>query len=494
MLVVVQFPISDARAFATTPTARLSVPEWPEPVTFGNPQFVRQFGPAAERTLGPDAAWTDERVYCRARRAVKFPNLRQARVRAGAATVQPFVVFRRLFCDRTTAVTRVEIGFAAKLPTWAPGMAATTVESMVRDFLGLDTDVFDRERGTHVRADLSEQGPRLARLFAFATSRRRGAAATPEELALVGYGRPTVVAEFDDAEVLALPQGARPIEDANLSDAELVFYGQTTSMGPVPAWLLRRGKTPEPVLRSLRLCLLRLHAEGECLDRVLSHVHAGRITYEHGTPPSDRLSQYLDDSTAILEKRRSRGIQQSQLLAAMNAAASVALPFKTEASLDGISGVQRQIRIKVERYALERSGPRVEAGGTYVDSRSNVNVQGSTVNAPITGSINAQQISDSFKSVVTSSASDEVKEAVVELKAAIDQILPTLAEAEAKKVSTSFDIIAKQAAEPDPIEALVLAAGKTLVEVGQRVGDLAKPISAGVNAVLNALKFAAILL
>jgi hypothetical protein len=110
MLLVVQFPISDARAFASVPTARLDLPEWPEPRTYGNPQFVRRFGAAAERSLGPDAAWTDERVYCRARRALKFPGLRLARIRAGDVTVRPYIAFRRLFCDRTTAVARVELG------------------------------------------------------------------------------------------------------------------------------------------------------------------------------------------------------------------------------------------------------------------------------------------------------------------------------------------------------------------------------------------------
>lgn len=494
MLVVVQLPISDARAFATSPTARLDVPTWPEPVIFGNPQFVRRFGPATERSLGPDVAWTDERVYCHARRAIKFPELRQARLRAGEATVQPFLVFRRLFCDRTTAVTRIEIGFAAELPLWAPRLAPAAVESMVRDVLALDTDVFDRELGHTVRADLSQQSNRLARLFAFATSRRKGSVATPEELALVQYGRPMVVAEFDDGEVPGLPRGARPIENANVGDAELVFYDQRTSMGRVPVWVMKRGTTPEPVLRSLRLCLLRLHAERECLDRVLGHVHSGRISYEHGTGPSDRLSQYLDDSTAILEKSWSRGIKQSQLLAAMNAAESVALPLKTQASLDGISGVKRQIRMKVERYALARSGPRVELGATYVDNRSNVNVQDAIVNAPITGSVNAEQISGSFNSVVNSNASPEVKDAIAELKTAVEQLLPTLPDADAKKVTASFDLIAKQAAEPEPIEAFVQAAGKTLIQVGERVGELAKPISSAVNAVLSALKFAAILI
>lgn len=180
----------------------------------------------------------------------------------------------------------------------------------------------------------------------------------------------------------------------------------------------------------------------------------------------------------------------------MNAAETVAPPFGTQGLLDRIAGVQRQIRVKVGRYAIERSGPRVEveAGGQFVDNRGGVNAQNSTFNAPVVGTLTADQISGSFNTVVNSNAAPEVKDAIAELKRAVDQVVPQLDEAEARKVATSFDIIAKQAAEPDPIELIVQAAGKTLVEVGERVSELAKPISVAVNTVLSALKFAAILI
>jgi hypothetical protein len=108
------------------------------------------------------------------------------------------------------------------------------------------------------------------------------------------------------------------------------------------------------ILRSLRLCLLRLNAERECLDRVLAHITGKRITYEAGTETGNRLVQYLDDSTKLLQKQRTRGVHQSQLLAAMDASEAVARPFGTEEVLDRIADVQRQIRAKVQRYAAER--------------------------------------------------------------------------------------------------------------------------------------------
>ena len=492
MLVVVQFPISDARAFSTLPSARLDVPSWPAPQVFGNPQFIRSFGPAALRRGGPDAAWTDEASYCEAHRAIRFPGLRQARLRAGDLTVQPLMAFRRVFCTQNSAVSRVEIGITGRLAHTTLSQAA--VEPLVRDVLGLDTRVYDPARKSQVTADLSDQALRLARLFALATSRRKPPGLlTPEDLRLVDFGRPMVVVEFDDKEVLAVPKGARRVEQVKVGTSELAFYDQRTPGGEIPVWVLRRVSTPEPVLRSFRLCLLRLHAERECLDRVLAHVNTGHITYDEGSPPSERLSQYLNDATAVLDRKWACGVDQSELLRAMEAAEATAQPNRTKYALDGIAGIRKQILRKVRAHELELSAPRVEAGGLLVDKRTVVNADGAHVGGNLIGSIEAEQITNSFNKVTGSDAPADVKAAVAQLQAAIEQVLPTLTKPEAEKVKASVDIIATQATATEPIEAFVQAAGKTLVEVGETVGELAKPISTAVNAVLKALKFAALL-
>lgn len=495
MLLVVQFPISDARAFASTPTSRLDVPEWPDPQTYGNPQFVRRFGPAEERNLGPDAAWTDERVYCQARRAIRFPEMRSARLRAGNFTLAPRVAFRRLFCDRTTAVVRVELGFAGKLSIQADALGPTAVESAVRDLLALETDVFDPSRGT-VRAGLIDQGQRLARLFAFASSRRRGSTATVQEQGLVRYGHPMVVAEFDQDEVVAFPKGSRNIDGVIPGDAEVAYFDRL----PVPVWLLRRGTVAEPVLRSLRLCLLRLHAERECLDRVLAHVLYGRITYAAGTGVGDRLVQYLDDSTKLLEKQRTRGVQQSDLMAtmtaalleAMTAAEKASRPLETQAILDRITYVQRQIRVKVERYLVEHSGPKIGDGGIYMEKNDGVVITGGTQTGPIVGQVIASQISGSFNTVVNSGAGADIQAAMTQLSAAIEKLLPKVGESDQSTIADSVDILAKQAVKPKPDQDFVRTAGTKLIEIAKTVTELATPVATAVNAVLGVLKFAAI--
>jgi hypothetical protein len=171
----------------------------------------------------------------------------------------------------------------------------------------------------------------------------------------------------------------------------------------------------------------------------------------------------------------------------MNAAETAAPPFETQAMLDRITAVQRRIGEKVRRYAIERS-----KGAMFVDNRGGVNAPGSTFTGPVTGTINAQQISGSFTTVANSNALPEVKDAMAELKAAVEQLLPNVSESERTTIADSVDILAKQAVKPDPIEGFVRTAGSTLIELGKRVGEHAEPIAKAVNAVLSALKFAAI--
>jgi len=497
MLLVVQFPISDARPFASAATSRLDVPDWPDPRTYGSPQFVRRFGPALARRRGPDAAWMDERFYCNARRAIAFPDLRTVRLHAGEPVMMPVCLFRRLFCDGSRSVVRVEVGVGDHRSTPIDQLGPRHVAPLIRDLLALDTEVFDQARGM-VRAKLSEQGQRLARLYAFATSRRTPGVISTAEMRLVQFGLPMAIAEFDDIELTGFPDEVAMVDSAIAGDAELGFLNLRTSWGPIPIWLLRRGTTPEAELRSLRLCLMRLHAERECLELVIGHIASERIAIEPGTDAGDRLERYLDDSTRLVQKDRTRAVQQSQIVSAMSASERVETPFATDVLSDRIAGIKRQVRIKVERYANERGASRavtqvtVESGGVYVNE--GVYAPQGNFYGTVVGKVIADQISGSFNTVANSPASTETKDAIASLKTSVEEMIPKLDnEADAKKAARSFETLSNEVASADPVEGIVKAAGETLVQIGNSVGELAKPISTAVNAVLAALKFAAII-
>ncbi|MGO9180937.1 MAG: hypothetical protein ACLQBX_18770 [Candidatus Limnocylindrales bacterium] len=390
---------------------------------------------------------------------------------------------------------RVEVGLDTDPRSPVRALGGRDVERAVAGVLTLPTQVFEGADGL-VNARMYEQASRLARLYAYATSRRKGAHASREELDLVVSGRPMVVVEFGKDELRKLPRRAIVIEAAIRGPGVFAYYEHPTSQGTIPVWFVARGDAPYPALRSLRLCLLRLHAERECLDLVLAHIAARRLDYIAGSEGADARDRYLDDATQILEKRWSRGIHQSELVTAMNAVERVERPFATQALLDEIEGIRRQVRVKVERYVQERAAPRVtvEKGGIYMAGDAGIVAPGGNFYGTTVGKVIADQINSSFNTLASSTASSDVKEAVSTLKARVDELIPKLpGEGEKKQAARMFENLTREAATADPVESVVRGAGEAIAGFGSKVAELAGPIAAAVNGVLAALKFAAII-
>jgi hypothetical protein len=81
---------------------------------------------------------------------------------------------------------------------------------------------------------------------------------------LVSDGRPLVILSVNPGELAAMPTAAQLIQPSPVANTELAFLNLVTNWGAVPVWILRAGEF-DAMARSLRLNLLRLHAEHEVL-------------------------------------------------------------------------------------------------------------------------------------------------------------------------------------------------------------------------------------
>jgi hypothetical protein len=80
MFAVMQFPIADGRRFVdgANPSGAAPRPRRPDSkqLNWGPPpDYLRYFGRVVERQQGKRSAWTDDRAYFRADRAVRFVDL-----------------------------------------------------------------------------------------------------------------------------------------------------------------------------------------------------------------------------------------------------------------------------------------------------------------------------------------------------------------------------------------------------------------------------------
>jgi hypothetical protein len=152
LLIVVQFPMGDARVLSSEGSGRLSRPDWGNIDTFGNTQFVRYFGPVVDRRKPADVAWADERFFCHAKHAMALPDLQASRdIRCA---------FRRLFVAEGKVVARIEVGFSPTVPVGETPEALVAVPLSI----GRLAARVPEEGGPGSTRPLISQGRRLARL------------------------------------------------------------------------------------------------------------------------------------------------------------------------------------------------------------------------------------------------------------------------------------------------------------------------------------------
>jgi hypothetical protein len=512
MLVVVQFPIVDARSFVPGAAERLDLPDWPTPPTELNPQFFRSFGPAVRRRRGPDAAWIDERVFCRANRGLRLLDLghaslgleserqltsiRRGRLHSRVSELLPVCAFRRLLYDGE-AVGRVEVGIghsprAARLR----GLEGAELFAIVQDILSTPTEVA-QIAGPAVRRPLILQGGNLGKLFERASTRSSGA--SDAGTGLVEGGMPLVVVEFQRGEVKRLPPQFRAVNVAQTEGAELAFAWLKLEQGTIPVWFLGRGSASPQSLRSLRLCLLRLHAERVALDLTLRQLRRGRVTFDAESEAGERLQAYLNRATRVVERDQVGGISQSALLAAFDAADTVLRPEDRTELVERLAQSRNQVLRKIQKYEAKRGYVREIHATYYVEGdlveHNEQNITGGTIYGNVTNKIAAAKIDGSLNTVTNSTAPPELKEALTLLNDEVKALIRQLEEqgVGTEKVADAANLLetfTKQATEDRPLKEVLIAAGTGLADAAKAVSERVAPIAGAVTTVMKLLGFA----
>jgi hypothetical protein len=466
MLTVVQFPIADFRRVAGWAEVPPS-PSWP-PRTWIPAQFVRHFGIACPRFRGVDRAWTDEASYCRADRALRLPKLEQMRC-----------AFRRLLSDGE-AVARVEVGLhcdPAELAAARRMPGAASIADVLDLVLQLPTQVpaiAARAAAPEQRA-LARQGKALGALYLHATS---GSGVRPSDLApsldrMVAIGAPVAIVEVASGDA-PLPRGFREVACSLPPSVRLAFGQHRMPWGDIDAWVVRGGE-PREMVRGLRICLLRLHAEQQVLAAVLQRCAGGQIQYVPGSPTADRLEEYLNRATRVIEREQWHDVPQSQILAAFDAFQGDALEAGRRIDLAGrLDAMRRQVRLKVQRFE-SRSARVINVfdGGIHMENVNETNSITFGDNATVGNAVIARDIRGSFNQ---QAQMDEVKQLLQELKAAVEQAAQAAPGKNAVLLQQHAGQLAKELAEAKPRREWYEVSVEGLKEAAEAVGEIGKPI------------------
>ncbi|MDU0459277.1 MAG: hypothetical protein RW306_11170 [Geobacteraceae bacterium] len=482
MLMTFQFPIADARPFSSQPALRLPLPDWPEPITTINPQFVHYFGKACERIDEPDEAWPDEISYVVARRGLRFDRLETRHAGFPNRRFRPQCAFRRLFSDGQ-AVARVEIGIAHNRSIYPlKYLALEEVLTIAREIAEIPTTVTNLNGETSPRQILA-QGKNLARLYAHA-SMNHSSTEQSLGLRLVESTDPLILIELKPEEAnlavgTIVADGLIEVDHSYINGAKALFCRLNTQVGIVSTWILQKGTATVGQLRSLRICLTRLHAEREVLDLILKQIHRRQLLNPASEESVDLLDQYFNERIKIVNRDTWGGVKQSEIVSAFDATQAVVRPALQAQLISRYESSHRQVWKKIEAYQEQRRATRlvkvikVENGGIMVDNQVTVSGTGNIINV-------AEYMSNVTNKVnnymADSGAIVDVKALIKQLNEEIGRIASEIDPSQVKKMGKNLEVLSKEVASDEPERRWYEVSIEGIKEAAQAVGSIAEPI------------------
>jgi hypothetical protein len=317
MLITIQFPIVDLRAFIDADSHKLGLPSWiaPDP----NRDFIRSFGAVRRRPRGGLSGWLGESHICEADRAIRFQGIKplEFRIRYDAISVKFKVAFRRFYFDGLS-VGKFEIGLAA----WGFGeyvfwdvwnkkkLSAADTKNFFSHILQLPI-VVSNPCGESVSCQLWQAGRPLAKLYAASTTLKQAFSINQNPLKdwWVQSCEPIILITYqEDKERLEIPFWGKVLNLQYTDSSDSVRYGGSLSHYTIPhegeklrMWLIGEYWASDG-LRLLRIFLLRLHAERVCLRQVLRDISTGKLLISSRSTQSRMLQEYLNQATKRIKK------------------------------------------------------------------------------------------------------------------------------------------------------------------------------------------------
>ncbi len=356
MLLTIQFPVADARRFVPGLPPCLDRPDWATQINIER-HFVRQFGKVEQRLRGGHVLWHDEWYYASARGALRFVHLGGRRIgqfpRGPAACrgIVPQCAFRRLFCDLTGSVVRLQVGLRASRAAAGRLFTAPGCEALAAQALDLEIRLSGGGEPTKPcrLRDLYNHFPSL---YERATFKRPLPPGWDQDGVFVRAGRPILLFEYDAGAISALPTSTRErlIDKALVNGAELAFTWHRSEGTTYPLWFLCADRPDRATVRRLRIGLLRLHAEYQVLRQLMRLFLDDRLGYARGDPASDRFDSYLQRAVGYLSKGEYGGLQLREIQDVIAAESLVA-----SEEVGQLRDILRQVEVR-RQVALNTAG------------------------------------------------------------------------------------------------------------------------------------------
>jgi hypothetical protein len=467
-------PIADLRPLLPdTAVLRLARPMWPTPTAHRD--FLRSSGAVLPRLQGGVDDWAGEDNFADASLTLRLPD-RFGRQAVGEGVLTSFMshVFRRFYSSGV--VSRYEIGFRVSRASTAVLDAVDTTR-----WLAATTTVPVRLQRQTQTLPLLKAGPALARHYHAASTDRQAAGQTQPWWVVAG--EPALLIEYSEHDAMSLLPHARAVSSARVGAQVLHHAWLEISGQRLSTWLLRNDDPDcrRDELRRLRIHLLRLHTERECMRLVLEAALRQRLA--NSVPQADALKDYLGASLPVVTRPVNHGVEQSQLLEVARSAWSTAVPGQAAS----FAALGQQVADKVARY-IRRSEAAAPVITQIFGDQMNTHIQ--MGNVTVAGDFNlvtAQNIQNSFNKAAGADVQAPLKDALKALTTQVAELARQLAPDQAETVSKDLAALTSEAVSKDPRKPWYELSATGLLDAAKTVAQMTGPVTTAVKAVLALL-------
>ncbi len=343
MQLLIQFPFADIRKFILN-SSRLEVPPWP--LVQPDVDFVRSFGSVRLRKGGSVSVCGGENEICLARRGVRF-----TRSIVFKDTNTPFTLILRslrLLHFDGCAVGKYELGIETN--KHKINFSKDQTESFIDYFLNIPVrvpDLFGKERVEK----LGEAAKSLVRLYTQAST----VSNKNVKNWWVESGTPLLLLEYDIKKnsLIRFPEQYLPHEIAlpstygiKLHYCEILYRGRNLYLWAIGL----QGCQNYDIAKTLKMYLLKLHAEHQALRIVLRHLLTKKLLFNEQNETN--LQNYLNDATRrIIQTEHKSGSKFSQeIVDAARRSVDFLFPGDVESVLTAIKEIRPNIYEKLVGY------------------------------------------------------------------------------------------------------------------------------------------------
>ncbi len=274
-------------------TSRLSKPSWPIPTPDND--FIRYSGTVRVRKCGGIKGWVGENEVCEADRFMRLSYCPKIKNIDGNGYFQTRIAFKRLFCDGN-ALGKFELGIATKSRSEI-NISKYIIKDLVDDCLNIPVSL-RTSSGVYNKCILGHCAKYVTRLYNKATTAIIDESVKEEDW-IVSPGIPLLFLDCKSMSDISVPYWSRKVDiigyPFTLYHCMVPFQGKNIRL-----WILHNfdnSSFSKDDARRLRIYLLRLNAEHECLRLVLRNILNKNIDVLPRTEQSDRLQFYINQAT-----------------------------------------------------------------------------------------------------------------------------------------------------------------------------------------------------